>query len=156
MTMQKTTLGTVLVLAVMCVVITVFGSLVATHTFSNSGSLSVSTPPPTDSVQVGVYSNSGCTTTLSSVNWGTLDPGSVGTSTIYVRNEGNVPVTLSISTSSWSSVTAQSFLTLAWNSDGYELAVGQTIQAVLSLTVSSSISGITTFSFNTIITATQA
>lgn len=158
--MRKTTIGTVLALAVMCAVISVFGSLVATSTFSNSGSISVYTPPPppppSDNVQVGLYSNSGCTTAVTSVSWGALNPGSTATRTIYVRNEGNVPATLSISTSSWSSVTAQSFLTLSWNSDGYNLAVGQIIQAVLSLTVSSSISGVTTFSFNTIITATQA
>jgi hypothetical protein len=35
------------------------------------------------------------------------------------------------------------------------LAVGASVQAVLNLTVSSSISGITAFSFDIIITATQ-
>jgi hypothetical protein len=84
-----------------------------------------------------------------------MDPGSTVTSMIYVRNEGNVPVTLSVQASNWNPASAQSFFTFAWNRNGYVLAVGASVQAVLSLTVSSSISGITSFSFDITITATQ-
>jgi hypothetical protein len=42
-----------------------------------------------------------------------------------------------------------------WNRAGYVLAVGASVQAVLSLTVSSSISGVTSFSFDITITGTQ-
>jgi len=152
MAMQKATMGTVLVLAVMALVTSAVGALVATRTVSNTGNITVVTPP---SVQLGVYSNSGCTTALSSVSWGTLDPGATSTATIYLKNEGNVPVTLSISAGNWNPSSASSYLTLTWNRDGYVLAVGASVQAVLSLTVSSSISGITTFSFDITITATQ-
>jgi hypothetical protein len=72
-----------------------------------------------------------------------------------VKNEGNVPVTLSVQASNWNPASAQTFLTLTWNRNGYVLAVGASVQAVLYLTVSSSISGITTFSFDITITATQ-
>lgn len=106
-------------------------------------------------MQLGVYSGSGCTTALSSVSWGTLDPGTTATATIYLKNEGNVPVTLSISASNWAPSSASSYFTLTWNRDSYVLAVGASVQAVLSLTVSSSISGITSFSFDITITATQ-
>jgi hypothetical protein len=84
-----------------------------------------------------------------------LDPGNTATATIYVKNEGNVAVTLTISAGNWNPVAASNYLTLTWNRDGYRLAVGSAIQAVLSLNVSSSISGITNFSFDITITATQ-
>ena len=106
-------------------------------------------------MQLGVYSDSGCTTALSSVSWGTLDPCTTATVTIYLKNEGNVPVTLSISASNWAPSSASSYFTLTWNRDSYVLAVGASVQAVLSLTVSSSISGITSFSFDITITAAQ-
>jgi hypothetical protein len=84
-----------------------------------------------------------------------LDPGSTATATIYLKNEGNVPVTLSISAGNWNPASASSYFTLTWNRAGYVLAVGTSVPAVLSLAVSSSISGITTFSFDITITATQ-
>jgi hypothetical protein len=106
-------------------------------------------------VQLGVYQDSGCTTVLSSVSWGTLDPGASTSSTIYVRNEGNVAVTLSIQASNWTPSTAQNYFTLTWNRNGYVLQPNAVVQAVLNLAVSSSISGITSFSFDITITATQ-
>jgi hypothetical protein len=144
-------MGTVLALAVMGLVVSAVGSLVVTRTVSNTGSIRVSTP----SAQLGIYSDSGCTTVLSSVSWGTLDPGSTATSTIYVRNEGNVPVTLSIQAANWNPASAQSYFILTWNRNSYVLAVGASVQAVLSLSVSSSISNITSFSFDISIIATQ-
>jgi hypothetical protein len=152
MAMRRATMGTVLMLAVMALVVSALGALVATRTVSNTGNIRVVTPP---SVQLGVYSDSGCTTALSSVSWGTLDPGSTATATAYLKNEGNVPVTLSIQAGNWNPASAQSYFTLTWNRNGYVLAVGASVQAVLSLAVSSSISGITSFSFDITITATQ-
>jgi hypothetical protein len=153
MAMRRTTIGTVLALAVISLVVSALGALVATRTVSNTGTLRILTPPP--SVQLGIYSDSGCTTVLSSIPWGTLDPGSTVTSTIYVKNEGNVPLTLTAQASNWNPASAQSFFTFTWNRGGYVLAVGASVQAVLNLTVSSSITGITTFSFDITITATQ-
>jgi hypothetical protein len=145
-------MGTVLALAVMSLVVSAIGALVATRTVSNTGNINVVTPP---SVQLGVYSDNGCTTALSSVSWGTLNPGTTATATIYLKNEGNVPVTLSISAGNWAPSSASSYFTLTWNRAGYVLAVGASVQAVLSLAVSSSISGVTSFSFDITITATQ-
>jgi len=146
-------MGTFLVIAIMGVAASVLGGLVVTNTVHNTGNITVSPPPP--SVQLGVYQDSGCTTGLSSISWGTLNPGSTATATIYLRNEGNVPVTLSVSAGNWNPASASSYFTLTWNRAGYVLAVNASVQAVLSLTVSSSISGITSFSFDITITATQ-
>jgi hypothetical protein len=145
-------MGTVLAIAVMALVVSGLGALVATRSVSNTGNIRVVTPP---SVQLGVYQDSGCTVALSGVSWGTLDPGTTSTATIYLKNEGSVPATLGMSAGNWNPVLASSYFTLTWNRAGYVLAVNASVPAVLSLTVSSSISGVTTFSFDITITATQ-
>lgn len=149
-------MGGILAIVVFGLVMSALGALVTTRTLSNSGSITVVTqPPPTQTLQLGVYSDSGCTTALSSVSWGTLNPGTTSNATAYLRNEGNVPVTLSAQASNWNPGSASSYFTFSWNQEGVVLAVGQTVQATLSLTVSSSITGITSFSFDITITATQ-
>jgi len=86
---------------------------------------------------------------------GNVESGQHSTATAYLRNEGNVPITLSAQASNWNPASASSYFTFSWDKAGYVLAVNQTVQATLSLTVSSSISGITSFSFDITITATQ-
>jgi hypothetical protein len=74
---------------------------------------------------------------------------------MYVRNEGNVPVTLNMAEDSWYPATASSYITLTWNQENDVLPVGQVVAAVLTLTVSSSVSGVTSFNFDITITGTQ-
>ena len=161
MAMRRATMGTVLALAVMGLVMSALGALVTTRTVSNTGNILVVTPSPSPSpspsptIQLGVYSDSGCTTTLSSIPWGTLSPGNTTTATMYVRNEGNVAVTLSIQATDWNPASASSYFAFDWNCTGYVLQPNEVVQALLSLNVSSSINGITSFSFDIIITGTQ-
>jgi len=147
MAMQKATIGTVVVIAVMSLMVSALGALVATRTISNSGSVTA--------VGVGVYSNSGCTTALSAISWGTLNPGDVKTYTVYVRNEGTVPVTLSMTTGGWNPTSASSYITLTWDKQNTVLSAGSVATSVLTLSVSSSVSGVTSFSFDITITGTQ-
>ena len=147
MAMQRATIGTVVVIAVMGLMVSALGALVATRTVSNSGSVTA--------VGVGLYSDSACTTALSAISWGTLNPGDVKTYTIYVKNTGTVPVTLNMTVGNWNPTSASSYITLTWNQEKYVLPAGQVVTAVLTLSVSSSVSGVTSFSFNIIITATQ-
>jgi archaellum component FlaG (FlaF/FlaG flagellin family) len=147
MAMQKATMGAVLAIAVMGLMVSALGALVATRTISNSGSITA--------VGVGVYSDSGCTTALSAISWGTLNPGDVKTYTMYVKNTGNVPVTLNMTVGNWNPLSASSYITLTWNQEKYVLPAGQVVQAVLTLSVSSSVSGVTSFSFDITITGTQ-
>jgi len=157
MAMQRATLGVVLAIAVIGVVASGFGVLVANRTVPNTGNIKVVTPPPPppQTVQLGIYSDNNCTTVLSSINWGTLDPGGSTSATVYLRNEGNVQVMLSMTYGNWTPSSASSYFTLSWNRQSYVLSVGSVVQATLTLSVSSSISGITTFNFDITITATQ-
>ena len=147
MAMQKITMGTVLAIAVVGMVVTALGALVATRTISNTGNLKA--------IGVGVYWDSGCTSAVSSIDWGALEPGVTKNFTIYVRNEGNVQVMLSMTTSNWNPSSASSYITLSWNRENYVLSSGSVVSAVLALSVSSSISGITSFSFDIIIAGTE-
>jgi hypothetical protein len=105
-------------------------------------------------IGVGIYWNSACTNQTSSINWGLLEPGSNKTMTVYIRNEGNAAATLSKAAQNWNPSTASSYITLNWNYAGQTLGANQVLQLKLTLVVSSTVSGITNFSFDITITAT--
>jgi len=147
MAMQKITLGTVLAIAMIGIVVSALGVLVATRTISNTGNVKA--------IGVGVYWDSGCTNVTSSINWGAVDPGVTKNVTIYVKSEGSVVVKLSMTTANWNPASASSYVTLSWNRENYVLSSGSVVQAVLTLSVSSTISGVLNFSFDIIITGTE-
>lgn len=84
---------------------------------------------------------------------GTIDPGSNKTATVYLRNEGKAAATLSEAVQNWNPSTASSYITLNWNYAGQTLRVNQVLPIKLTLVVSPTVSGITNFSFDTMITA---
>jgi hypothetical protein len=106
-------------------------------------------------LNVGVYSNSGCTQNATIVDWGSLTAGLTSNAMVWVKNTGNSKVTLSMTTKSWLPASASSWITLAWNHEGKVLAPNQTVQANLVLKVSSSIDqSITDFTFNIVMAGT--
>jgi hypothetical protein len=147
MAMKKATIGTLLAVATISVVMSAFGALTTTQKMTSTGSISA--------IGVSIYSDNACTIPLTSISWGTLNPGSSINYTIYLKNTGNIPVTLSMTTSNWNPSSASGYMTVTWNRGGYGLAAGTVVQAVLTLTVSSSITNITSFSVDITITAAQ-
>ena len=105
-------------------------------------------------VNVGVFSDSSCTQPLTSLSWGSISSGASVSRTIYVKNTGNAPITISMSTNSWVPASVSTYLTVTWNKEGASLAVNQVTSADLTLTVSPSINGITGFTVNIVITGT--
>jgi hypothetical protein len=104
-------------------------------------------------VGVGIYSEYACTNKVTSINWGVLDPGSNKTTIVYVRNEGNTAATLSQTTQNWNPTAASSYLTMRWDYAGQTLSVNQILQVKLTLTISSTVTGITNFSFDILMTS---
>jgi len=100
---------------------------------------------------VGVYWDSGCSNSVTSVNWGTVEPGSTNHVTVYIRNEGNAAETLSSTAENWNPSTASMYMSLTWDYGGQVIDVGEVVQVTLSLSVSASITGITSFSFDIVI-----
>jgi hypothetical protein len=118
-----------------------------------STSRTVSSSGSVRGIGVGIYQYSNCTSPVTALNWGTLDPGTTVNRTVYIRNEGNTPATLSKIQSNWSPSNASSYITLNWNYAGQTLSVSQVLQVKFTLVVSSSTRGITNFSFDITITA---
>jgi len=102
-------------------------------------------------VGVSVYWDSGCSQAVSSIDWGLADPGSVKNVTVYVKNEGNAPITLSLQTSNWNPAEAADYISLSWDYGGQAIGVNQVVAVTLSLSISSNIQGITTFSFDIVV-----
>ncbi|MBO3754797.1 MAG: hypothetical protein FGF53_07995 [Candidatus Brockarchaeota archaeon] len=146
--MQRIAFATVLAIASACIVVAVLGALVATRIISSVGNIKA--------VGVGVYSDSGCTIPISYIDWGFLEPGSSKQFTIYVKNEGNVPIRLSMEVDNWNPPSASNFLTLSWNRQDNVLGPGDSIPADLTLSVSPSISGVASFSFDIIIIGAES
>lgn len=106
------------------------------------------------SMGVGVYEEASCVTRVTSIDWGTLDPGGSKAKTAYIRNESNVPVTLGLSTVNWQPPEAAIYMTLSWDYAGLDLNPGDVASVILTLTISPDVAGVTTFSFDIVITGT--
>ena len=106
-------------------------------------------------VNLGIYSDSACTQTCTALNVGALNPGGTATQTVYIKNTGTVPETLTMTASNWSPANANTYLTLTWNQQNTVLPAGQSIQATLTLTAASNTGTLTTFSCSVTITGTQ-
>ena len=122
---------------------TVMGTLLGQVTLPNLGTVKA--------MGVGVYWDSGCSNTVTSVNWGTVAPGSTNDVTVYVKNEGNAAETLSSTAENWNPSTASTYMSLTWDYAGQVIDVGEVVQVKLSLSVSEAIEGITSFSFDIVI-----
>jgi len=90
-----------------------------------------------------------CTTNKTSITWASVAAGGSATQTVYVKNTGTAPMTLNLAVTNWTPTTASNYITITWNQQGTVLTAGQLIAATLTLNVSSSITGITSYS-NTI------
>jgi hypothetical protein len=104
---------------------------------------------------VGIYWDQACTNRTLSLDWGLVGAGSNNALTIYVKNEGNSAVSLWLGTSNWTPSASLGYMSLNWNYSGQVLSVDQVIPLELTLTVYPTITGITNFSFDTIITTTS-
>lgn len=147
---EKVVFRIVLLLALCALASGIFGTalslLQTSRTISNVGSVK--------GIGVGIYWDLTCTNRTSSINWGLLNPGSNKTVWIYVRNEGNSVVVLSKTVQNWNPSNVQSYVSFNWNYINQTLSVNQVLRLSLTLIVSSTVSGITNFSFDVTISAT--
>jgi len=146
MAMQRTKiLGATVVVVVILLTATVL-ALLQSVTLPNTGSIKA--------INVSVYENPACTVPLTTLTWGALEAGSSTIKTMYVKNEGTSPMTLGMTTTAWNPSNALSYITVIWNQNGTIVTAGNNVQANVTLTVSPSITGITGFAFNMVITGT--
>ena len=124
----------------------VSGLLTVSKTLSSTGSVKA--------INVEVFWDLACTQVVSSIDWGTPEPGDSVNRTVYVKNSGSAPMNVSLSASGWVPVEAGNYLTMSWDREGAEVAADEVVQALLTLDVSGSITGITDFSFDIVIEGT--
>ena len=102
---------------------------------------------------VGVYQNQVCTTALTSISWGDVNPGASVMCDAYLENTGDSNVTLSLAESNWSPTSASSVLTLVWNAPAI-LEPSQVVAVIFTLTASTSTGTLAAFSFDIDVTGT--
>jgi len=143
--------GAALALVLYTLILSILGPIVSAavrnRTVSSYGSVKA--------IGVCVYWDQACTSTVSSIDWGIVEPGSNVNRTVYIRNEGSAIVNLAIATSNWNPSNASSYMTLSWNYGGQILNVGEVVKVELTLSVSPDVTGITSFSFDITITASE-
>ncbi len=141
-TLSSKALVVILTIAAFALVASTLAAVTVQQDVTSSGTI-------TTSPNVGVYSNAACTNAITSLNWGSIAAGGTSTQTIYVKNTGTGSMTLNMTVTGWTPSNAGTYITISWNREGSALTAGQSTAATLTLTVSPSITGITSFS-NTI------
>jgi hypothetical protein len=149
MAMQKLQVGAVLAVAMTVIAVSVLASslLMSSQTIPNTGNVIA--------VGVGVYWDSSCTNNVTNIDWGIMEPGSSVKFTVFIKSEGTEAVKLNVTTANWSPPIASSEIFLTWNRENYVLDSGLVVETLLTLSVSSDISGISSFNFDIVITGTE-
>jgi len=102
-------------------------------------------------VGLGVYWDPECTNATSSLEFGLLAPGSSKIFDLYLRNEGDLDLTLNMTAENWDPAEATNYMTLTWNREGQQVSPDEVIGFVITLSVSEDIQGISSFSLDIII-----
>jgi len=122
----------------------VMSAIQISNTISTVGNLKLS-------VGIGVYKDDSYTNGLSTIDWGTLEPGATQNYWTHTLNEGGSALTLSMSTDNWSPSTASDHLTSTWSfNNGQKIDLDEFVEVTLTLTVGEGITGITSFKFDLI------
>jgi hypothetical protein len=140
------TLIAITIAGVLLVAVTA-GLLTTTQNVPGSGTISA--------IGLGVYSDSGCTTALTSISFGSVNPGTQVSQTIYLKNTGNIAENLTMAVSGWSPSNAGTYITITWMPTTTPLASGAITSATVTLAASASAGALSTFSFNLAFTGSQ-
>jgi hypothetical protein len=140
---------------------------------SPSGSAVTVTPSPSSTsppstLRLSLYRSYPTQTSqqvLNNIDWSMIVPGQQRNSpTIYFKNEGTVPLTMTFSPSNWvfhdasGNLLPQSYsqyFTLTWNYDNSAMKVDEVRPLVLTLAVSSNLQDVASFSFSLVVTMTS-
>jgi len=103
-----------------------------------------------------VYSDANCTKPLTEIKWGTFDPGGSNSTFIYLKSTSNINITLDFYTQNWNPQNVKNYITLTTDyKNSTQISPNEVIKIKLTLKISYSIEGITTFSFDIVITASE-
>jgi hypothetical protein len=106
-------------------------------------------------IRIETYWDNRCTERVSSIDWGSLKPGTNKTVTLFIKNEGKNPVALSYYSSNWQPSEIANYLSLTWDYTGQSIEFKEVVQIIFTLSVSENAETIETFSFDIDIICTQ-
>jgi hypothetical protein len=109
---------------------------------------SVNTSGNIKAVGISVYSDAAGSVVATKLDWGIVEPGQRVNTTLYLKNNSNVPVTVSFVVGNFNPASGQTYLACTWNYSGGVLNPGVLVPVMFTLTVASTITGITSFSFD--------
>ncbi len=103
---------------------------------------------PVEAPDIGLYWDFNCSKVISIVDWGGMGPGSSKNTTVFIRNEGNESVTLSMEASNWRPSEAANFVHLTWNYTEEIIEEYHVVPVKLSLHVDFGTKGISALAFD--------
>jgi len=130
----------VVIAATIALVALILGVILYAH-WRTSTSGVIATP------SLAVYWEPERLTIVDTINWGTIWPGDWSNRTVYIHNNGTVPLNVTVVTFNWSVNTTDIVL----YSESFILSVDETKETHWNLHVNSTISGITHFSFDILV-----
>ena len=98
--------------------------------------------------EIEIYWNKQGTKKVSSITWGSLEPGINKTITLFIRNNDKNQITLGFYTSNWIPQNNADYLNLKWDYVGQSIQFKEIVQVVFTLSVSENIKTAGTFSFD--------
>jgi len=67
------------------------------------------------SIGVQVFDNAALLVECRDINWGDLAAGASNTHTVWIKNNGTIPITLSMSAGDWVPLVAQQYVLFSWS-----------------------------------------
>ena len=152
MALAKRSKLTVIIITIigLALAVTTMAAITINQNLSSGGTI-------TSGPNIGVYSTSACTgSQMTSISWGSVEAGGSASQIIYIEDTGAAQMAPSITISNWSPSGANTYISITWSTLPAEIqpGVSNAIAVTLTLTVSSSITGITTFSNSITISGT--
>jgi hypothetical protein len=105
--------------------------------------------------EIEIYWNKKGTKKVSSIPWGSLEPGINKTITLFIRNNDKNQITLGFYTSNWAPQNNANYLNLKWDYAGQSIQFKEIVQIIFTLSVSENIKTAGTFSFDITIIGNQ-
>jgi len=103
-------------------------------------------------VGLEAFMDTDLTIKASTINWGLMSPGGNSNVTLYLKSSSTIPAEIMFSTENWEPSTVQPFFNLMWDYNNQFLSPNQVIPVIFTLRVSENVAGVTTFTFDLIIT----
>ena len=97
---------------------------------------------------IEIYWDNKGTNRVTSIEWGSLEPGTEKTVTIFVRNLEKNQIILNYFTSNWMPSEITDHLTLNWDYDGQTIEFREMVQVIFTLVVSENLESSGAFDFD--------